>query len=400
MANPNVFQQLIQPIRSVVDYGADLDRQEMGRIALEGGRRQNALAALTEQQTRAQIEDGLARRNALQRVYSSLPANADPITRARALQADPLTAEQGIAAEKGVIENDKGRASAAKDQAEADAKRAEARYKAADRHAQNLSFVQTPQDIVAYIDEGIQMGLMPPESRQRAVEKAIQMGVPAWKQAAAQGAVAVLDQFKIDAENKRAQLAADTSIANNKRTVGASLANAAATREAAKLQADATRAAANTKRDQDTEMKLADDYRAQSKGFKEAKDAYAQLSATLGSAATSPAATLAAATKFMKILDPGSVVRESELGMALAASGVIDRALNYISTLQSGQKLTPAQVADFKKTSQQIYEAAQSVQRDIDKDYQTKAKTYGLRPEMVTQDLGQNAKVVSWGDLK
>lgn len=196
---------------------------------------------------------------------------------------------------------------------------------------------------------------------------------------------------------------ADTPItqsADNRASVGASMANAAAIREAAKEQAGAMRDSAKTQRDQATEMKLADDYRAQSKEFAASKSAHEQLTATLGSATTSPAATLAAATKFMKILDPGSVVRESELGMALAASGVIDRAMNYVSTLQSGQKLTPTQAADFKKISDQMFQASQRVQQTIDKDYQLKAKQYGLRPEMVTQDLGQNANVTSWESLK
>lgn len=191
-----------------------------------------------------------------------------------------------------------------------------------------------------------------------------------------------------------------TQSADNRASVGASMANAAAVRDAAKLQSDATRSAANAQRDQATEMKLADDYRAQSKEFGSSKSAYEQLTSTLDSATTSPAATLAAATKFMKMLDPGSVVRESELGMALAASGVIDRAMNYVSTLQSGRKLTETQAADFKKISKQVYNAAQRVQQTIDDDYKSKAKAYGLRPEMVTQDLGQNANVTSWGDLK
>ena len=116
-----------------------------------------------------------------------------------------------------------------------------------------------------------------------------------------------------------------TQSADNKESVGASYANADATREVA----GATRDAAKITRDGETERKMADDYRAQSKGFGEASSAYKQINATLDSATKSPAATLAAATKFMKILDPGSVVRESELGMALQASGVLDRAANY-----------------------------------------------------------------------
>lgn len=177
-----------------------------------------------------------------------------------------------------------------------------------------------------------------------------------------------------------------TSRQNNAATVAASLANAGATREVA----SATRDAAKITRDGETERKMADDYRSQSKGFGEASSAYKQINATLDSATKSPAATLAAATKFMKILDPGSVVRESELGMALQASGVLDRAANYMNILQRGKVLTATQVADFKDISQKMYSAAQQVQKTIDQDYQGKAKAYGLRPEMVTQNLGQN----------
>lgn len=206
-----------------------------------------------------------------------------------------------------------------------------------------------------------------------------------WKQAVSVSADDLMRYTTPDANSK---LQAETSTANNQRSVGASYANAAATRSIG----EATRAAAGMQRDRDTEMKIADDYRAQSKPFKEVGDAFRLINATLDQASTSPAATLAAATKFMKLLDPGSVVRESELGMALQASGVFDRATNYFNVLQKGKVLTPTQVADFKNITQQIYAAAQAGQQQIDASYKQQAKTYGLRPEMIVQDLGQNAK--------
>ena len=194
---------------------------------------------------------------------------------------------------------------------------------------------------------------------------------------------------KLQAQTSTANNNADnaTSRSNNAASVGASYANAAATRSIAQ----ATRDAASIQRDQATEMKLGDDYRTQSKSFKEVGEAYRTINATLDQASKSPAATLAAATKFMKLLDPGSVVRESELGMALAASGVLDRATNYFNVLQSGRVLTPNQVKDFKNTTRQIYEASQEGQRGIDTSYTQQAKQYKLRPEMIVQDLGQNA---------
>lgn len=216
-----------------------------------------------------------------------------------------------------------------------------------------------------------------------------------WKLTASTNAETLLKQLRPDANARlQSQTSTDNNTANNLQsgknnaaTVGASYANADATREIAK----ATRDAAGMQRDQATEMKLADDYRGQSKTFKEVSDAYKQITATLDQATKSPAATLAGATKFMKLLDPGSVVRESELGMALAATGVLDRATNYANTLKYGKVLTAAQTADFKNITAKIYEAAQSQQKAIDGNYQRQAKTYNLRPEMIVQDLGQNA---------
>jgi hypothetical protein len=216
---------------------------------------------------------------------------------------------------------------------------------------------------------------------------------PAAVQANMQQAMSVKDQMEqrhkalTFGETQRHNQATETiSVDNNKRSVNASLANAGATREVA----SATRDAARIKGDRDTEMKLGDDYRKQSKNFQDVGEAYRLINSTLDKASTSPAATLASATKFMKLLDPGSVVRESELGMALAATGVFDRATNYYQTLLRGKVLTPQQVADFKNITKQIYGAAQAGQKQIDASYTKQAQTYGLRPEMVVQDLGQN----------
>lgn len=228
---------------------------------------------------------------------------------------------------------------------------------------------------------GLDFSKLPPQFDPAFVERTVKQGIDMKTQ---------LEQKWKEREYVEAKagekLAAQTSIENNRRTVGASLANAAATREVAK----STRDAAGMQRDRDTEMKLGDDYRAQSKDFKAVGDAYKTINATLDSAEKSPAATLAAATKFMKLLDPGSVVRESELGMALAATGVFDRATNYVNTLKYGKVLTPDQVKDFKNITAQIYGAAQTGQKQIDSAFKKQAETYKLRPEMVLQDLGQN----------
>lgn len=99
----------------------------------------------------------------------------------------------------------------------------------------------------------------------------------------------------------------------------------------------------------DNTLKVRGDFRSEPiyKAHGEVQSAHSQISTALKQ--NSPAGDLAGATKLMKILDPGSVVRESELGMAMAASGLLDRATNYASMVMNGTKLTPTQRKDFQK---------------------------------------------------
>lgn len=103
----------------------------------------------------------------------------------------------------------------------------------------------------------------------------------------------------------------------------------------------------------------------------------------------SAANDLAAATKFMKLLDPGSVVRESELGMAMAATGAIDLMGNYLQRLQNGERLNPAQRADFKKAAELAYKAAEDTYGQIRQQYVDLAKGYNLNPDNIVLKQGK-----------
>ena len=92
------------------------------------------------------------------------------------------------------------------------------------------------------------------------------------------------------------------------------------------------------------------------KDFNDMKSAYGQVISALDQG--SPIGDVAGATKVMKLLDPGSVVRESELGIAMAASGRMDRLKYYFDNWASGNKLTPTQRSDFKALSNELYAAA------------------------------------------
>ena len=114
------------------------------------------------------------------------------------------------------------------------------------------------------------------------------------------------------------------------------------------------------------------------KGFQEVKSAFSQINDGLN--LKSPAGDLAAATKFMKILDPGSVVRESELAMAMKATGALDRLQNYAKNVVTGNKLTPAQRDDFRKLSQQFYNSSATQFNEKQAEYTDIATRYGFNP--------------------
>jgi hypothetical protein len=112
------------------------------------------------------------------------------------------------------------------------------------------------------------------------------------------------------------------------------------------------------------------------KGFKEVRTAWDQISTALQN--PSAANDLAAATKFMKLLDPGSVVRESELAMAMQASGALDRFMNTANRLKTGQKLTPQQRVEFHESGKALYDAAEGRYNQTVGQYEGLAGQYGL----------------------
>ena len=88
----------------------------------------------------------------------------------------------------------------------------------------------------------------------------------------------------------------------------------------------------------------------------------------------------------MKMLDPGSVVRESELGMALNATGIWDKATNYKNKLLNGQVLTPSQAKEFEAIAKTIYDAAEQNHSGVVKQYTQRSNDYGMNPKHVVTD--------------
>lgn len=117
------------------------------------------------------------------------------------------------------------------------------------------------------------------------------------------------------------------------------------------------------------------------KAFGEMRTTYDIINTSL--AMESPAGDMAAATKFMKLLDPGSVVRESELMMAMQATGLVDKLQRLSKSVIDGHKLGPNQRLDFANTTREIMAAAASRQQGLANYYRGIAGESKLNPDHV-----------------
>jgi hypothetical protein len=94
----------------------------------------------------------------------------------------------------------------------------------------------------------------------------------------------------------------------------------------------------------------------------------------------SGAGDIALVTSFMKMLDPGSVVRETEFATAANAGGLLARLSTIAQQVESGQFLTPQQRADFQRLAGQYLQAAEEQEGRVQDSYRLLVENYGLNP--------------------
>ena len=200
MADANLFSEYLKPVRSVADYSADLDKQEGNALELTAKR----ASAADDVAVRKAYTDGGGDMNKIQQLLQ---------------QGGQYKAAQAMA--KTQLENQKAQSEITKNTAQAGhftqqstASVAEQKYKAAAHHADGLAYVQTPDDVKTYISQGIAKGVFPPMTPEQIQDKLGQyQSVDAFKQAAQQAAVPVLDRYKEEAANSRNAATNQTPVA-------------------------------------------------------------------------------------------------------------------------------------------------------------------------------------------
>jgi len=92
---------------------------------------------------------------------------------------------------------------------------------------------------------------------------------------------------------------------------------------------------------------------------------------------------IALITGFMKMLDPGSVVRETEFATARDTAGMFTQLQNKLEKAQNGQLLTPTQRKEYVALAQKYLDSAQKKADEDKKALGVVVKNYRLNPDNV-----------------
>ena len=143
----------------------------------------------------------------------------------------------------------------------------------------------------------------------------------------------------------------------------------------------------------DQEEKLRKEYQGRTKVYGELGSTYSNIKSS--SEAKTGAGDIALITGFMKMLDPGSVVRETEFATARDTAGLFDRLSNQSQKLQSGQifSLDSKQRQEYVNLAKQYLDSAQKKAGEDKKALGVVVKNYRLNPENVfgPEDVGGGA---------
>jgi len=86
---------------------------------------------------------------------------------------------------------------------------------------------------------------------------------------------------------------------------------------------------------------------------------------------------------YMKMLDPGSVVREGEFATAEQAQGIDSRILNLYNKTVDGTRLTPQVRASMREQAMKLYEPALGKFQQQKARYESIADSYRMAPERI-----------------
>jgi len=132
---------------------------------------------------------------------------------------------------------------------------------------------------------------------------------------------------------------------------------------------------------------LRTEYLKQAAVFINTQQSYSRIVESAKQSEVSPesrgAADLALIFNYMKVLDPGSAVRETEFANAQNAAGIPERVRAMYNDLVRGGTLSAKQRADFVERAKFLYEGQQKLNQQVQDYYKGLASQRGLNPDNV-----------------
>jgi hypothetical protein len=121
------------------------------------------------------------------------------------------------------------------------------------------------------------------------------------------------------------------------------------------------------------------------KSFATVSPAYSNIKAALSD--ESGAGDMSGLYSYIKLLDPGSAVREGEVATAQNTSNVPDAILTLYNRALSGQFLSPTQRADFRRNAENIYQNARTLFKKHQDNYRGMSKRLFIDDANVVYDI-------------
>ncbi len=122
----------------------------------------------------------------------------------------------------------------------------------------------------------------------------------------------------------------------------------------------------------------------QANDFVTISDSYGRLRAATSN--PSAAGDLALIFNYMKILDPGSVVRESEFATAANSGSVPERIWAQYNKVLKGERLSEVMRADFAKQASGQYQAQLRAYKKLEEQFRGLAERAGMDPRQIVVD--------------
>lgn len=136
----------------------------------------------------------------------------------------------------------------------------------------------------------------------------------------------------------------------------------------------------------DVEEGFRKEFGSHAKPYFETRDAFSRVQQAASN--PSPAGDLALIFNFMKMLDPGSVVREGEFATAQNAAGIPDRIVNIYNRALRGERLGDAQRADFVAQANGLFSRAERQYGAVQQQYKDILSRKGIDHRNVIIDYG------------